>query len=73
MRKIKPKEFKPPRRFNLNKADVDFVYCLPIEGVLFQQAEYERHDKENTWNIILANLRGEPVEPQPNYLAEVSL
>lgn len=65
MRKIK---CKPVKRLRFRPSNgVQFVYCLPLEGVLFNQAEYERREKEKAWGRLTARLRGEPVEPEPNY------
>lgn len=65
MRKIKA---KPLKRLHFKPSkDVAFVYCLPIEGVLYNQQQIEQHEKERAWGRLTARLRGEPVEPEPNY------
>lgn len=72
MRKIKLKPFKPPKKFKFKPSpDVEYVVCYPIEGALFDLNEFDRHDRERTWNTIMANLRGEPVATEPNYFGEV--
>lgn len=44
MRKIKA---KPLKRLHFKPSkDVAFVYCLPIEGVLYNQQQIEQHEKE---------------------------
>lgn len=71
MRKIKSKPFKPPRRFKPDKANVEFVFCYPIEGALFNLQQFEEHEWQRAKERMWARLRGEPVEPEPNYFAEV--
>lgn len=70
MRKIKLKPFKPPKKFKPSP-NVEYVYCYPIEGTLFDLNEFDRYDRQQTWNTIMANLRGEPVATTPNYFEEV--
>lgn len=72
MRKIKSKPFKPPRRFKPDKADVEFVYCYPIEGMLFNQKQFEEHEWQRAKDRMWARLRGEQVEPEENYFAEIT-
>ena len=66
MKKIKPKPFKPPKIVKPSQ-DVQFVYCLPIEAMLFWQRQMEQYEKERALNRLTARLRGEPVEPEPDY------
>ena len=70
MRKIKA---RPVKRlcFRPDKADVDFVYCLPIESMLFNQRQCEEHEWQRAKERMWARLRGEQVEPEENYFAEV--
>ncbi len=68
MRKIKAKSFKPPRRFKPDKANVDFVYCYPIEGALFNLRQCEEQAWKSAKERMWARLRGQPVEPEENYI-----
>ena len=70
MRKIKPKPFKLPKNFKPPEGSI-IRYVTPIEAAVMAWESYEQHDRERTWNTIMANLRGEPVTPTPNYFDEV--
>lgn len=67
MRKIK---FKPVKRlrFRPDKANVEFVYCYPIEGALFNQQQCDEYQWQRAKERMWARLRGQPVEPEENYI-----
>ena len=57
MRKIKPKPFKPPKKFRPPEGSI-VRYVMPIEAAVMTQEYYEEYDRRQTWATILANLRG---------------
>ena len=67
MRKIKARPVKR-LHFRPDKANVEFVFCLPIEGALFNQQQCEEHEWQRAKERMWARLRGQPVEHEPNYL-----
>lgn len=61
MRKIKAKpvarlKFRPPE-------GTVITFVSPLEAAIMAQERYDEYDRRRTWATILANLRGEPRDP----------
>lgn len=69
MRKIKR---KPVKNLKFKPDNVEFVPCYPIEAILFNQRQAEQYEKQRAWGRLISRLRGEPVEPEPDYLGATS-